>query len=311
MDVSVIICTYAVERYEDFSEAVESILDQTYESIEIVLVIDGNEDLCELVEADFGERDNIVIENNNKNRGVSYSRTKGAELADGDVVAFVDDDAVAEPNWIAELVDVYQSTDAVAVGGRMIGDWLVGDPWYLPEEFYWLVGVTHRGFADPGEEVRNTFESNISFKRDVFLNLGGFSSDLGPTAEVYRHSEGAEIGVRLQEEYDRGVVYEPEAVVHHKIFADRIQLQRLCKRAFEQGVSKQIMASQTTSFSNEEFGFLFLLVQVYIPQRLRTLVRSPSLGDLGQLLMLVVFTSCVGVGYCYAVVNNLFQSDTP
>jgi len=99
MDVSVVICTYSMERYDVFSECVESVLNQTYEPLEIVIVVDGNPDVFDRVQEDFGQHKNLVMHNNNENRGISYSRTKGAKLASGEVVAMIDDDAVAESDW--------------------------------------------------------------------------------------------------------------------------------------------------------------------------------------------------------------------
>jgi len=303
MDVSVVICTYALDRYEDFSEAVESVLEQSYDSVEAIVVVDGNEAVAERVRTDFAD-DTVVVHNNAENRGVSYSRTKGAEIATGDVVAFIDDDAVADPDWISELVRVYEDTDALAVGGRMVGLWPAGRPSFLPVEFNWLVGVTYPGFASAGEEVRNTFESNISFRRDVFLGLDGFDPSLGPTAETYSHSEGAEIGVRLQHSHGCGVIYAPDAVVRHKVFAHRVQLVCLLRRAFEQGVSKQQLGDSADTSTGEEFRYLSYLFTTRLPQRLRTILLSPSSTGILQLLMIIVFTGVVGVGYLFGTVEQ-------
>ena len=303
MDVSVVICTYAMDRYADFCDAVESVQEQSYESVEIIIIVDGNETVAERVRREFNSP-NIEVHNNDQNHGVSYSRTKGAEIATGEVVAFIDDDAVADPEWISKLVRVYKDTDALAVGGRMTGIWPAGRPAFLPVEFNWLVGVTYPGFASAGEEVRNTFESNISFRRDVFLDLGGFDPNLGPTAGTYSHSEGAEIGVRLQHYYDQGVIYAPDAIVRHKVFAHRIQLVWLLRRAFEQGVSKQQLGDSVNTPSGEELGYLSYLFATRLPQRLRTVVLSPSSAGILQLLMIVVFTGVVGVGYLFGTVEQ-------
>ncbi len=292
-----------MDRYDDFSEAAESVRAQTYDAVELVLVVDGNEAVAKQVRADFPD-DEIVIHNNSENRGVSYSRTKGAELATGDVVAFIDDDAIADPQWVEALVRAYEETDALAVGGKMTGLWLAGRPWFLPEEFDWLVGVTHRGFATQQQEVRNTFESNISFRRDVFLELGGFNPELGPKADEYRNAEGSEIGSKLRAEYDRGVVYVPDAVVQHKVFEYRTQFLWLAERAFKQGISKQLMDQGTES---EEFGFLYKLFVEHLPRRIRTLVHNPSVAGGGQILMLLVFTGLVGGGYCYSAIQSLLK----
>ena len=299
MKVSVVVCTYTTDRWNDFTEAVESALKQTYDPVEVVLVVDGNREVYDRVEERFGDWDDVVIHCNDENQGISYSRTKGADLASGDVVAFIDDDAVAEPDWIERLVESYEEHDAVAVGGRMVGEWLVGRPTFLPEEFDWLVGVTYPGFAEDGEEVRNTFESNLSFRREIFLELEGFDPNLGPDAESYSHSEGAEIGTRLQELYGRGVVYASDAVVAHKVFAHRIQPRWLIARAFEQGRSKRRLERRDAGSNSEEGEYLQQLLSKYLPRRLRSLVRSPSVSAGIQLLMLFVFTAAVGFGYLY------------
>lgn len=301
MRISVILCTYAMERYDDFYEAAESILNQAYEPIELVVVVDGNSVVYDRVIQDFGSQQNVIIHHNNENRGVSYSRTKGAELASGEVVAFIDDDAVAEEDWATELAAAYEEHDAVAVGGRMEGEWLVGRPWFLPTEFDWLVGVTHPGFGADGERVRNTFESNLSFCRDVFLKLDGFNEQLGPDADSYSHSEGAEIGVRLQSEYGRGVVYNADAVVRHKVFEHRTRIRWLLSRAFKQGVSKRRMSVEGVSSTGEESAYLSRLLIDRVPRRINGIVQSPSIAAIAQLAMLFIFAATVGIGYLYAL----------
>jgi len=304
MEVSVVVCTHATERFPDLVDAVESIQSQQYDRVETVIVCDGNDDLCARIDRRFGDDPNVRIHCNETNRGVSYSRTRGAELASGRVVCFMDDDAVARPDWIERLVAVYEETDAVAVGGRMAGQWLSGEPWYLPAEFYWLVGVTHRGFAAGGEEVRNTYESNISFRRSVFLDLGGFDTSFGPTAGSYSHSEGAEIGTRLEQAYDSGVIYEPDAVVEHKVFPYRTTLRWLFEKSLQQGASKYRLSQRGTADIGSEAGFLRKLCLKHVPRRLRDLRRSPSGAKVAQLLMVFVLTGLVGIGYLRAAVTT-------
>lgn len=97
MRVSVVVCTYAEAMYDHVRECVGSLLAQTHDDVEIVVVVDGTESVCVRARADFGDREGVEIYCNDGNRGVSASRTRGAELATGEVVAFIDDDAVATP----------------------------------------------------------------------------------------------------------------------------------------------------------------------------------------------------------------------
>ncbi|WP_277541079.1 glucosyl-dolichyl phosphate glucuronosyltransferase [Haloarcula laminariae] len=306
MRVSVVLCTHTLERYDDCMEAAESVLGQTHDDVELVLVSDGNDDVYGQFRADFGDRDDVVIHCNDENVGLLESRNNGAERATGDVVAFLDDDAVAADDWTERLVAAYEADESrQAVGGRMVPAWVAGKPRFLPEEFYWLVGVTNRGFGpngDPDEagEVRNTFGSNISFRRDVFLDLGGFEDDIGGRqGEKNLQGGETELCARLRSEYDAGVYYVPEALVAHKVFDYRTDPGWLVDRAFWQGYSKRGMEVFVPESTGEESDFLGRLLFSFVPRRVGSLVRSPSLAGLLQFLFLFVLTGAVGAGYLY------------
>lgn len=301
MKVSVVICTYSMDRYPDFAEAVQSGLGQTYDPIEFVLVSDGNETVAEQMRDDFGDRENVRVHNNDENRGISYSRTKGAELAAGELVAFLDDDAIATPEWIETLVATYNSTDAYAVGGRLDPQWLAGEPFFLPEEFYWLIGCTERGFANHLEEVRNTYGSNIAFNREVFLEVGGYDEETGRKGDSHVQAHEAPACIRMQQQYGRGVVYNDEAIVYHKIFDYRIQFRWLMGRAFWQGYSKRVMNLRHPEDEGNEGEYLRNLATEYVPHRIRNLITRPTISKLAQLIAIFVFTAAVGFGYLYGL----------
>lgn len=303
MRVSVVLCTYSIDRYVDFSEAADSILDQTYDDVELVVIVDGTNAVYERAADDYGEEDTI-IHCNEQNLGLSDSRNNGAELATGDVVAFIDDDAVADPDWIAELIDTYNRHNALAVGGKMTPAWVAGKPEHLPAEFYWLVGVTYRGFAEEVTEVRNTFSSNLSFRREVLRELGGFQSDMGKRGSNDLQGAETELCTRMREEYDQGVVYNPEARVAHKVFDYRTEPVWLVERAFWQGYSKRVMQIVRPGSTDRESEFISQLFTEFIPERVSGLVSQPSVPKLLQLVMIAVLTSTVGAGYGYAVIDK-------
>ncbi|AKH98000.1 glucosyl-dolichyl phosphate glucuronosyltransferase [Halanaeroarchaeum sulfurireducens] len=306
--VSVVICTYDMERYPVFSEAIESVREQTYEPIEIVLVIDGNEAVYERTVEDYGDVENISIYNNEENKGISYSRTRGGELASGDVVAFIDDDAVAEPDWIETLVDVYETTDAIAAGGDVRPNWQTEKPAWFPAEFYWLVGVVEPGFAEDGEEVRNVYGSNISYRREAFLEVGGYDPKTGRKGDKHLQAHEAPVGIRLLEEYGRGMVFVEDAVVHHTLFDYRGDFGWLVSRSFWQGYSKRVMDLLYPDAPDSKSAYLEQLLTHFVPKRVQGLVRRPSVAAVLQLVMIFVFTGAVGLGYLYAVLQpNLLE----
>ncbi|MCD6456299.1 MAG: glycosyltransferase family 2 protein [Methanophagales archaeon] len=213
MKASIILCTLRSERYDDFEEAINSLLSQNYNNLEIVVVVDGNKELYDKIQKSGIEVDKIRL--NEKNLGLSESRNKGIKGAEGDVIAFFDDDAVADEDWLKELERMYREYDAIAAGGRLMPRWITKKPKFLPEEFYWLIGATHRGFPEEVTEVRNTFGSNLSFKADVLKALGGFRGEMGVKGRGLLQGEETELCERMMEKFGRGVVYSPEAIVYH------------------------------------------------------------------------------------------------
>lgn len=290
--------------YDHFCEAAESVLNQTYNNVELVVIVDGTPDVYDKILEDYDNHEDMIISCNDENVGLLQSRNRGAELATGDVVAFIDDDAIADEEWIERLVDAYENQNAIATGGKMTPEWIAGKPSFLPEEFYWLIGVTHRGFADGAGEVRNTFGSNISFRTNLFEELGGFNVSIGGRKGDKNLQGGeTELCARMRTEYDQGIWYVPEAEVAHKVFQYRTKVGWLLDRAFWQGYSKRAMETLISESSGEENAFLQDLLTRHAPNRLRKSIITLSVVEMTKFVMLLVFTTCVGLGYLYAVTS--------
>lgn len=299
MQVSVVVPTYSPDRYVDFRECVEALFEQTYDDVEIVVVVDGNQVVCEKAIEDYGDREDTVVFCSEEDAGPLSRGNMGVIQASGDVVALTDDDAVPREDWIERLVAAYEREDAIAVGGRMVPEWVAGKPAFLPAEFYWLIGVTHDGFREEPGEVRNTFGANLSFRRDVFMALGGFKlAGMSPSQIQGRETE---LCARMEEAYGRGVWYDPDAVVAHKVYDYRTDRGWLARRAFWQGVSKRGMEKFVPGASSTESDFLRTILTESIPRRA---ARSlTSLTAARQLCWLLVLTFLVGVGYLYGILT--------
>ena len=301
MLVSVIVCTYNINRFSDFMDAVNSLLNQSYKDIEIIVVVDGNDEL-------YGEvlrhrnligRDVIVLLNET-NLGLSKSRNRGIEASSGDVIAFFDDDAVANEDWIKELVRMYDEYDAIAAGGKLIPMWVDGKMDFLPEEYYWLIGATHKGFSSGVAEVRNTFGSNISFKSDVLKSLGGFRGEMGIKGSGVLQGEETEMCVRMRQKFGKGVMYNPDAIVHHKIFTERTKVKFLLKRAFWQGYSKRMMEELGHSMTVESDFIKSLANGIYV--RVKAMTKF-KLVPAVQIFFLILLTFMVFMGYVYKIMK--------
>ena len=118
--VSVIIPVYKVLPY--IHECVDSVLQQTYGNIEIILVDDGSPDECGKICDDYRKRDNRVVVIHQENAGLSAARNTGLDVAGGDFVLFVDGDDFIIPNAIEQLLECQRKTNADIVQGSFFRD---------------------------------------------------------------------------------------------------------------------------------------------------------------------------------------------
>lgn len=233
---SVVICSYTMERWNLLLKVIGSVQAQTYPAQQIVVVVDHNADLYKrLIDT---VRDAVIVENSGP-QGLSGARNTGVGCATADVVAFLDDDAEAAPDWLEHLVAFYDDPDVLAVGGRVEPVWEVGRPGHFAEELDWIVGCSHRGLPRVASEVRNVIGANMSFRREVLLQVGGFNVALGRQGAVPLGCEETEICIRSTIGVPGSrVVYEPAAVVHHFVPAERGRLRYMLARAWSEGISK-------------------------------------------------------------------------
>ncbi|MDR9431493.1 MAG: glycosyltransferase, partial [Natronomonas sp.] len=87
MKVSAVICTYSPEMYEHFEDCLESIRGQTYDDIETIVIVDGNDELYERIDSEYGDDPDLKLHCNDENLGLSGSRNEALEYVTGDVVA--------------------------------------------------------------------------------------------------------------------------------------------------------------------------------------------------------------------------------
>ena len=106
-----------------------------------------------------------------------------------------------------------------------------------------------------------------------------------------------ELCERMRKKFGRGVVYNPNAIVYHKVFPRRTKFSFLIKRAFWQGFSKAVMQSVIGSIQDET-NYLKYLVFSSTPARVRKIVMGSS-DDLLKLALSWFFTFVVGLGYIW------------
>ncbi len=237
-DISIIICAYTEDRWDALVAAVESVQGQTLPPEEIIVVVDHNPQLLKRVQAL-----NVITVENTGVRGLSGARNSGIIAATGGIIAFLDDDAVATPNWLMLLNEGFSDPAVLGVGGAILPLWQSHKSRWLPEEFYWVVGCTYRGMPTRAAMVRNPIGANMSFRREVFDTVGGFRSEIGRVGRRALGCEETELCIRARQYWPlRGFLYQPQAEVFHRVPRDRISWRYFCSRCYFEGISKALVS---------------------------------------------------------------------
>jgi hypothetical protein len=233
---SVVICAYTQDRWGQTRAAVKSVIGQIPGPREVLLVIDHNADLAARARRELR---NVIVLENDGIRGLSDARNTGLRAARCAVTAFLDDDAVARPGWLASLVEPYGDPDVVATGGSIHPRWPASRPRWLPPEFDWVVGCSYRGLPESAGVIRNPIGANMSIRTRLALGVGGFDSAIGRTAMQPRGCEETVLAIRLTACYPRSsVVYVPTASVDHHVAGERTRFRYFVRRCWHEGQSK-------------------------------------------------------------------------
>lgn len=158
-------------------------------------------------------------------------------------MAFLDDDAVAETDWLERLMQCCMEPEVMGAGGAVEPRWLSKCPAWFPKEFYWVLGCTYRGLPEKFMPVRNLYGGCICIRKEVFEAVGGFRDGIGRVGTVPRGCEETDLCIRAKQHWPQRVfVYEPGARIHHLIPAERTSWSYFRARCYAEGCSKAEVA---------------------------------------------------------------------
>jgi cellulose synthase/poly-beta-1,6-N-acetylglucosamine synthase-like glycosyltransferase len=296
LTVSVIICAYTLERWELMKEALASVVRQELAPLEVFLCVDHNEALYErstqelpAMTADAPWTLNII--QNRFDTHLGGARTTAAEIATGDILAFLDDDAAATPSWLATLTPHYSDANIVAVGGAPVAKYETARPRWLPFECNWIFGCAYRGLPESVGPINHMIGANMSVRRAVLMSWGGFQSDNHDDMDLSHraiHAHGL-----------RSVLFDPNAIVYHFVPSTRLTWTYFWRRCFfvNKGKVAAFRTMGQASNLNAELKFAgrsltraFVLEgrelvggDAYAPVRYAALIAAIGLGGAGAM----------------------------
>jgi GT2 family glycosyltransferase len=312
LDVSVIICVYTEERWHDLVAAVESIRQQSIPPGELIVVVDHNPRLLKRVQRHIP--DVIAIENLEA-QGLSGARNSGIAVASSALIAFLDDDAVAEPDWLERLVRCCENPQVLGAGGTVEPFWLSERPVWFPEEFYWVVGCTYQRRPDRPVVVRNPYGGCACIRRDVFEGVGGLRDVIGRGPTRPMGCEETELSIRAKQRWPEKVfLYEPCAIIYHRIADARANWRYFRSRCYAEGLSKAVVTQYVGTkdgLASERSYILHTLPRGVLRGITDGILRRDTAGFLraGAIIAGLLITTAgytVGtISQCFAVSQNM------
>jgi len=295
--VSVVICAYTMARWQLTLLAIESVRRQTPPVSELLLVIDHNTELLERFRA---HDPHLRVIQNEEAPGLSGGRNTGVQASSGEYIAFLDDDAEAEPDWIRNMTRHLERAEVIGVGARVVPAW-VGEPtaWF-PDEFLWVVGCSHRGLPTLASPVRNVSGGGMLLRRAVFDRAGYFSHHLGRTrSNLPLGGEETELCIRAQAVWPGAVlIYEPDAVILHHVSTARMTWSYYFLRCYAEGLSKATLSRMAgrANLTSERRQVLSVLPRGVL-QGVRDTVLRLDPGGAGRAVAIVAGLCSVVAGF--------------
>ena len=293
--VSVVIPAYTMDRWESLCEAVDSVQAQAYPYLETIVVVDHSPGLLERAERELKAAKVIPSAGT---PGVSGARNTGVSASRGELVAFLDEDAVASPEWLSTLIENFVETTIVGAACYIKPLWAKRRPWWLPPEFNWAVGISYRGMPHSPTAVRNVWTCSMVMRRYAFEAVGGFRDGLGKVGNR-PWPEDTDLCLRVAAMSGKAVwLYDPRGVVHHRVPVSRTTLIFFLRRCFDEGWGKAHLAK--LDGAGESTSLERKYVQSILPGGLARALGEAVRGNLAGLFRggaIVAGLSAAAAGY--------------
>ncbi|MEC4984003.1 MAG: glycosyltransferase [Oscillatoria sp. PMC 1068.18] len=239
LPISAVICTHNREEY--LGAAIDSLLAQDFAEYEVIVVDNASSDRTRaVVEARLADpKLKYVYE---PVTGLSVARNTGAKAASGEIIAYLDDDAVATPSWLSALIAPYQQNERLAIAGGKVTLILPPGatyPQWLSTELAGCLGAYDLGnelvyITNPGLTPRGL---NYSIRRTFLEQVGGFDINLGRVGKNLLSNEEVYM-TELALKQNWQVAYLPKALVAHNVAPERLKPTWFFRRGWWQGISE-------------------------------------------------------------------------
>lgn len=258
--ITVIIATY--NRTNFLKKCIEGILSNSYDNYEIIVVDQGkNDETRNLIERCLYNKEKLRYLHTDV-VGLSHARNIGYKNATGEIIAFIDDDAVPVSGWLEAYAKVFteiKPTPAMA-GGKILPEWEIQKPGWYPDERLFLLGLYDIGNEImPFPETDLPIGANFAMLRGVIEEIGGFDDRVGFNSNR-KHSmiagEDSLMGLQVRAK-GYPIYYQPDAQVFHFISSAKLSKRYFLRRHFWEGVTFVVLEDSRNTVSRQRLQSMF------------------------------------------------------
>lgn len=218
-----------MDRAEELGRCLDSISRLRYpkEKLELIVVDDGSRDNSKDVAASFGA---VVLDSGGTGTGPAAARNCGSNAASGEILAFIDSDCIASPEWLEELVGLFDDPEVAAVGGLVDG---MHTSSFLDRYELVMSSLTLGNRERSGQQGDDTFylpSCNLLMRSSAFREAFGFNPEM-------HVGEDVDLTWRLRDTGHR-IIYMPKGRVGHE---HRNAFSSFMKRRFQYGTSEAML----------------------------------------------------------------------
>lgn len=212
--ISVVICTY--NRADFLNRTLYALQRQTYRNFEVVVVNGPSTDYTKEILKKYEKAIKIL---NNPYANLSISRNMGIEASAGEIIAYIDDDGIPDPDWLQNIALEYEDDTVGGVGGRVFGpgDRMIQHDGGYVDKWGAVEAIAEGAHNDPNGECFNfNMGCNSTFSKKAVLQVGGFDEYFD-----FLHDE-TDLCVRLIRNNFK-ILSTSDAIVHHEFAKSHIR----------------------------------------------------------------------------------------
>ena len=270
MILSIVICSYNRANY--ISGALDSLYHQSagLDNFEAIIVdnnsTDNTADVFKQWRSSHANGSFTYL--TESKQGASFARNTGAKGAKGQWLCFMDDDAIANSNYVENIImHIKTKPEAIGFGGRIIPKYIPSAPEWMSYYVSSLVGnFDYAPTACAFENGKYPLESNMIVKKDIYNSIGGFNTELPGVVGILRiGGEGKELFYKLLA-LGHTIYYDPTICVEHVVEVKKLTPEYMYRVAsgIGRGEKTRTLSISKGSYFKKIIEYLFKLGAAFV-----------------------------------------------